>query len=676
MRKLHRVHEHGITNASVLARAGLSPDMQLLSRAQRQVQLLLQDAARDHDLRQAELQQAMVIHSELEQLSLHGTPSMLTPVNAQHVTQLPCPVCGISFDGVRSLHMHIQAKHPDLNVAARIRFNRAEHSLFGLPFCRFCRVRCTDWHSLEKHATQGMCIRLKQGFAENKTLEIIMSEVKTEEQRNPPQPPADHISHTQAAAFLQHEMFTVPLHDVPQHTGSIRQLSETCALCGQRLQQASRVKTHWQKQHAKAWHLVWRDAVSTARNLVAVFSSLCTFCDSTAKQPRQHADKCSAFFRVSAVRRLRELGCLDSSLAGYKAPSMKQHEVAPTYKSFTLEPTPLGQAFAGTALATKSPATVPSLVEHPDCVSASSHGRPGGVIPPMFRTRQAPPISSSEADASSAPPTPIPWTGKLQLRNPHMLCYMNATLISVMHCLVELQHPWSHLQFLHRVCQRAAHESRPLLLSDLPKFAHLCRRWGFRARQEDASEFLLNVLLPAGQFNTLWECKRITPAGPIVADQGGLPIVIPLLEIATDLQTLINFWFSSSEHNAIAYSDGLVVLQLLRFRRGVKLQTPVRLSEQVQLPVYAEGTNTIWQSHRVLAFVVHEGSHVHRGHYRTMLKVGASWMYQDDNKSAEWCPLTAHHRCNAYLIWLARAQPYRTRGDGILEQVLAKWHGR
>ena len=155
----------------------------------------------------------------------------------------------------------------------------------------------------------------------------------------------------------------------------------------------------------------------------------------------------------------------------------------------------------------------------------------------------------------------------------------------------------------------------------------------------------------------LWECRRITPAGPIVADQGGLHIVIPLLEIATDLQTLINFWFSSSEHNAIAYSDGLVVLQLLRFRRGVKLQTPVRLSEQVQLPVYAEGTNTIWQSHRVLAFVVHEGSHVHRGHYRTMLKVGASWMYQDDNKSAEWCPLTAHHHCNAYLIWLARAQP-------------------
>ena len=161
MRKLHRVHEHGITNASVLARAGLSPDMQLLSRAQRQVQLLLQDADRDHDLKQAELRQAMVIHSELEQLSLHETPSMLTPVNAQHVTQLPCPVCGITFDGVRSLHMHIQAKHPDLNVAARIHFNRAEHSLFGLPFCRFCRVRCTNKALQRIRLLRSSCPRSK-----------------------------------------------------------------------------------------------------------------------------------------------------------------------------------------------------------------------------------------------------------------------------------------------------------------------------------------------------------------------------------------------------------------------------------------------------------------------------------------------------------------------------------
>ena len=644
MRKLHRVHEHGVTNLRVLAQAGLCPRSQTLTRAQQQLRLIQQDGGRSERLKAMELQQARVIHSEVELLTQDERSTSLVPVNSQHIEAVTCPVCGIDFDGPPSLHKHIHAKHPELNISSRIKFNRAEHSLFGLPFCRFCRVRCGDWHALEKHATQGMCLRLKQGFAANRALQEILAEVQAEERLDPPVPPAEHVRHDSVlAAFSDHAVFKVPLHEVPSHAEYICTLGSVCALCGQRMQQASRIKSHWQRQHGQAWALVQTDAASTARSLISVFRSPCQFCHSTAKNPKQHADKCSAFFQVAAVRHLLQLGRLDMSLVGSKAPALRPFETQPAYKSFTLGGTPLGRAFAGSRPSTTGSSDSGLFVVGTSTgLKLPSHGHAGGKVPSMFkRTTQRVPDQALARE----PPAQAPWTCRLKLQNPRALCYMNATLIALLHGLVLHRHPWSNLQFLQQLCQRAAERSQPLLLSSLPRFAHLCRRWGFHDRQEDAAEFLLNVLLPAGQFNTLWERRSLTSDGPRMLDQGELPITLRLPDSATDLQTVINQWCLHGNSNALAYSDGLIVLQLLRFRQGRKLQIPVRLPATVLLPAFAEGISTVWQPFQLVAFVVHEGQSLHRGHYRAMLRVGVSWVYQDDNSLAMPSPVTdAHHK--------------------------------
>ncbi|CAE7684233.1 unnamed protein product [Symbiodinium necroappetens] len=382
MRKLHRVHEHGITNASVLERAGLDHRKQLHIRSQQQLRCLQQDTERATFLIETELQQATVLHSEIEQLALLDTSTCLTPINRRHITPMTCPVCGVTFDGAPSLHKHIQAKHPDLNKAARIHFNRAEHSLFGLPFCRFCRVRCGDWHALEKHTTQGMCMRLKQGFAANLSLAEILDQVRAEEKATPPTPPAEHIIQTQATELCQHVVFQTPLHEVPKHFAYIRSFADVCALCGQRLQQASRVKSHWQRQHARAWDLAQQDAASTAKSMLAVFNTPCQFCGSTAKNTKQHVDKCSAFFQVAAIRHLLHQGHLVATLTAQKAPALKPHETQPAYKSFALRNTPLGKAFHGKLVVGSGVQTPGDAKEmNPVSTLTTAHGHVGGQVP-------------------------------------------------------------------------------------------------------------------------------------------------------------------------------------------------------------------------------------------------------------------------------------------------------
>ena len=654
MRKLHRVHEHGVSNEAVLERAGLCPRQQLVTRAQQQLRLVQQDTRRADFLRELELQQALVLHSEIEQLVQLKVSCSLTPLNAGHIRAVSCPVCGLYFDSDRSLHKHIQAKHSEINRAARIHFSRADHALFGLPFCRFCRVRCGDWHALEKHATQGMCMRLKQGFAANLTLDQILAEVIEEERLNPPVPPADYIGPQRAEAFSQHAVFTAPLAEVPRHAEYIRHLATVCALCGQRLRQASKIKPHWQRQHATAWDLTQSDAASTARSLLATFMTPCQFCGSMAKNIRQHVDKCSAFFQVAAVRHLLSLGKLNSSVVGYKAPALKPHETQPAYQNFALWSTPLGKAFAGAnrikgVVTVDPPGNSVSLSQRSGVLQAPMQERVGGKVPSIFNVPRPP------RDRDSLPVEAL-WTCRLRLHNPHALCYMNATLIALMHGLLKHNHEWSGLQFLRQAGRDAVEQSVPLSLSRMPRFVRLCQRWGFQARQEDASEFLLNVLLPAGQLNTTWERRCLTPFGPRILEQGELPISLPVPEEDTALQCVINTWFQQGDCNAIAYSDGLVVLHLLRFRHGRKLLVPVVVPDSVQLPLFADGISTVWCSFRVVSFVVHEGPHLHQGHYRAMLRVRNSWAFQDDGVPAVPSPITAAHNRNVYLVWVARAR--------------------
>ena len=234
LRKLLRIHEHGVTNLQVLQRARLDLYSELDMQAHRQCMALSTDTGRDVHLRRLEASRAQSNMQDLHQLRFYESQALLSQVLPSQVVPRECPKCGQVFDGQHNLHMHIKHKHPELNKSSRITFSRRDHALFGLPFCRFCRVRCCDWNALEKHATQGMCVRLKAGFAQDKTIETIIKETEAEEQANPPQPPSDALD-TRAPLDTQKHIFLTSIHETPKIAKEIRAFRSRCVLCGQRV---------------------------------------------------------------------------------------------------------------------------------------------------------------------------------------------------------------------------------------------------------------------------------------------------------------------------------------------------------------------------------------------------------------------------------------------------------
>ena len=337
LRILLRVHEHGHTNKQVLARAEVCPLQALRKEASRQLDAINRDAGSATTLRRPERQRAADIQAELQQLTLDDTENFLTQVVASQIAPQDCPVCGPTFPTQASLHMHISSKHAELNVKSKIIFRREDHSLFGLPQCRFCRRSMYNWFSLEKHATQGACIRLKVGFAQGKTLPQILEEVKREEVQRPPVPPEDLPKQLQLSDLLEHEVFYSAIQDTPKHAGFLNEVGAQCLLCGQRVLQVIRLKTHWQRQHPKAWAAVKSQAASESKSMCATFSRPCAYCGSCAKDSRQHSGQCGVYFQAASMRFLLRENKLEPDLIGSKQVADKQHLHPPAYKAFQLE---------------------------------------------------------------------------------------------------------------------------------------------------------------------------------------------------------------------------------------------------------------------------------------------------------------------------------------------------
>ena len=182
-------------------------------------------------------------------------------------------------------------------------FDRAQHCLYGTPTCRFCRQRLTDWQSMRKHLTQGMCPALKTTFASGQTLEQILVEVIAEEAKDPPPPPAAEWKQETPLIQSQHEVLTVPNHQLAAHAKFIKSCAGQCVLCRQRVAGPGNIKTHWRTGHPAAWKRTSAAADSLAGSMSAIFQSPCQFCGSQAKEDsKAHSRKCPSFFQIAATR--------------------------------------------------------------------------------------------------------------------------------------------------------------------------------------------------------------------------------------------------------------------------------------------------------------------------------------------------------------------------------------
>ena len=660
-RKVLRMHEKGTTNRSIQSAADLDVAAILVEQAKGQLQAVSSRGnAEGHERSANEYARAVGILHQLETFIEQASQGSLRAVVSDQAPKVMCPVCGLEFYGDYGLQMHIKAKHAELNVASQIDFVRSKHSLFGTPTCRLCHVRCYNWQSLEKHITEGSCSRIKEALAKNQTIEGLLEVIKAEEIRNPPVPPDETMPDLQLILDSQHPVLTCPLHEVPEHLDVFQMLRCRCGLCGQLVRETNTIKTHWRTSHPRAWKLVKLDAEQVAKSVKVIFSSPCKFCGLVNKQPEMHSVRCSAYFQVSALRKLARGTEQLQDLEGVKQKRPRQHLRTPEYKTWSLETTPLGKAFGvQTTLSTSLPAQKPSLdaacvPAHPLMPSAKTGPNQAPLGLHRFFARSG---ARGEADVGGAvvpPEVDVIWTCAMRLRNPHSLCYVNSSVQAILHLLYTAGQEYYNLEFLHQACQASVRSGVLLNLSTNLMFRSILPGWTYDAVQRDAGEYAMLLLEALRMLRCEWQLLIGPPHGDVPAEVGGCPLMMKLPEHTCSLQDVIDRWHrpSQGQLRLVCSNDGLLVIQLDRYDTGSKVFTDVDFAEAVRLPVRMNHGVAETSCFVVYSVVFHTGRSVQSGHYQAVLRVGSSWRLCDDDAHSVPFTLTGHVRRNVYLLFL------------------------
>ncbi|CAE7914353.1 unnamed protein product [Symbiodinium necroappetens] len=255
LRKVLRIYERGVSNQSVLQQEGIDLWDDLGRRFKAQQTAIQLDSGRSTQLRLREGNRAEHLLQQFRRVVEVGQSRIGSSLqkNIPDAVSHPCPACGVYFGTKSGLEQHIHKKHLELEKQAQIVFDRAQHCLYGTPTCRFCRQRLTDWQSMRKHLTQGMCPALKTAFASGQTLEQILVEVIAEEAKDPPPPPAAEWKQETPLIQSQHEVLTVPNYQLAAHAKFIKSCTGQCVLCRQRVAGPGHIKTHWRTGHPAAW---------------------------------------------------------------------------------------------------------------------------------------------------------------------------------------------------------------------------------------------------------------------------------------------------------------------------------------------------------------------------------------------------------------------------------------
>ena len=281
LRKILRVHEHGVSNQEVMDRAAVHPTANLRHLLEGKAKTLGTAGHQSPELCAPARQRLQDIAKELLRIDMLPKAGLLEIDRTGEI--VTCPTCGLDFHNQKSLEAHITARHSKVHVEARTPFDRRAHTLFGLPQCRLCRQTMYDWASMERHFTEGRCHRLKTAAALGQSLEQVMRQVMEEEVESPPKPP-DEATYLEASPDdIPQHLLTCSLSQIPSKAEGISAYKTRCILCAQLVKASGHIKKHWQTTHKKAWELAQQDAIWSSEPAISIpeaMSVLRQYCSS------------------------------------------------------------------------------------------------------------------------------------------------------------------------------------------------------------------------------------------------------------------------------------------------------------------------------------------------------------------------------------------------------------
>ncbi|CAE7531981.1 unnamed protein product, partial [Symbiodinium necroappetens] len=399
LRKVLRIYEGGITNQAVIDRAGMCPQRFFADQAALKAASIAADPFRSADLKQRELQRAEAISTAM--------------VAVTEVPLSSCSLVRVMFAGFT---------FPP-KKGSRCTLHTNMRRSINPPNSPSTRQRLHDWNSLAKHVSTGMCLRIKSMVAEGKRESDMIRILGEEERRNPPTPPDGAVEQVAIQENVGRAL-TVSPDQLGSRGAELRVLSKHCALCYQLVKDPSKIKKHWQDSHAPEWRAVAKEAVCDARSLLATFSTPCLFCGSVAKQASDHCVKCSALFQLLAHRVLTRGGW--QGPGAQRGQSLKQWQVPAAYKQFKPETTSIGRY-----LTFKRGETPQASGSKPAAASPPPSRPPARSVDSYTSLAR---LGSSGASVHSMDSAGVDWVGRIVLTNPGNLCYLNAAVLSLLHC--------------------------------------------------------------------------------------------------------------------------------------------------------------------------------------------------------------------------------------------------
>ena len=276
---------------------------------------------------------------------------------------------------------------------------------------------------------------------------------------------------------------------------------------------------------------------------------------------------------------------------------------------------------------------------------------------------------------------------RLRLTNDSNWCYGNASLHSLIWCLLCLQIPmtdlWGpHLSDLLIFIQQHAHQ--PAKLCECEWFQAIVKDWGATHAQKDSAEFIQRALhwLRAAAFDMRWE-RRIETADCIhVHDSNSnytpITLIIPErlhLNGQCQLSQLVLAW--TQEHSmcaALLDAPSCLCFHVDRFYRTPdgevqKSLCRIDIDTEVTMPVFRnQRLGCATAGYIPVAGVAHFGSDM-AGHCKAMLKMQptltaggqpAAWLVTEDDHhpTPMWqCP--AWFASNLVVIWMLRTDCLR-----------------
>ena len=253
---------------------------------------------------------------------------------------------------------------------------------------------------------------------------------------------------------------------VREHASDILSRAPCCLLCGQRMLDVRRIKTHWQAIHKAEWAARSANAGQPCRTLSKALQRPCQFCHSNAKDPCARAPQCAMLFQAMLMKGVRErVGAASPQGKTPPRPTLpRRSKQVAQRKSFSLSNTPLGQAFR------KSTAALAASAEHqtgPVVTKVDRCRDDGSLLTPARNpSRQSSLLTffgSREFSLEGTGNTAVLWTLRLRLSNPHSLRYLNAGVLSMVHCPEVMGS--SEYSALVQMCKQAQNSNRLLSLS-------------------------------------------------------------------------------------------------------------------------------------------------------------------------------------------------------------------